>query len=438
MTKKFMKERINILELQYAQLSAEYSGSILQVVKLKDKVDLLQNDMVNYIKSNKEWSDKYNNISDQYNSISNQLNIANDEIVSLKLYNNCDTVLAKQKELEELQSQINEIKSANYIQTLGMYDLKYDSKHYRIDLDKNRSAQKLMLIKHKYFTISESWFVNGNSKEGKSLMDFILRISVTSFNLTCDSIMDNTNIVNSQSIIDRITKIFNNYNKELNKYKVELSTDYLNLKLDEVQIRLNIYIAKQNEKEEESRRKEILKEQIRAELEINKSKEKLNKELLHYQIQLNKGADVQDKIDEIESKIETEDYMLANNRSGWLYIVNNPSLGRDVYKIGISRRCEINDRFKELSGSNIPFAVRPNCIIWCEDCFVTESALHKEFDKYRVNKIKTHREFFKLPLSQIEKVVKEKYYPQAIFDYDVIDEDFLASGYKLSENFIDK
>lgn len=76
-----------------------------------------------------------------------------------------------------------------------------------------------------------------------------------------------------------------------------------------------------------------------------------------------------------------------------------------------------------------------NQIIWSDDCFKMESALHNEFNQYRVNPIKIHREFFKLPLSQIEKVVKEKH-PQAIFEYDVIDEDFIASGYKLSNNFL--
>jgi len=380
-------------------------------------------------------------IKHQYDSLQTnyvRLQEVKEQLSSQKLYNNCDEIKQQELYLSQLKSEIDIIKSANYINTLGFYDLKNNSKYYQDELSKNRSEQKLALIKKTYYAIIEQCYINGNQRDGSKLMEFLTRISISSLNIMSDSILDSVSIINVDNIKDRITRIFDNYNKELTKYGVELSSNYLQLKLDEVDIRLKIYIAKQNEKEEENRRKEILKEQLKIEKEIQINKDKLNKQLVHYQIQLNKGADVQDKIDEIEAKIETEDYMLLSNRSGWLYIVNNPSLGRDVYKIGISRRIEIHDRFKELSGSNIPFAVRPNCIIWCEDCFATESALHKEFDKYRVNKIKTHREFFKLPLSQIEKVVKEKYYPQAIFDYDVIDEDFIASGYMLSNNFIDK
>ena len=136
--------------------------------------------------------------------------------------------------------------------------------------------------------------------------------------------------------------------------------------------------------------------------------------------------------------------MLSNTKVGYVYIISNPSLGQDTYKIGITRRASsfkgdnspCAERINELSSSNIPFKFKPNCIIFSEDCFKLESELHKEFSSYRVNKIKTHREFFKLPLSQIEQVVKEKYYPQAIFDYDVIDEDFVASGYIISNNFL--
>lgn len=410
------------------KLIAQLNEQILQLNKDNSKLKLeLDAQILNNQLLKKEYSDYYKIKAslDSINSISDKLQSINDDIKS------------KQSELINLQSQINTIESANYIHTLGFFDLKNDSKHYQSELNANRSQQKLMLSNKTYFKVKEKWIINNSAKEGSKLLEFFVKICMSSYNLFCDNTIDKTNIVNQQYLKDRVKRIYNGYNKELSTHGVELSADYLKLKLDEIDIRLKIYVAKENEKEEESRRKEVLREQIRVSKEIESNKAKLEKELLHYQIQLNKGADVQDKIDEIESKIETEDYMLANNRSGWLYIVNNPSLGRDVYKIGISRRIEIHDRFKELSGSNIPFAVRPNCIIWCEDCFATESALHKEFDKYRVNKIKTHREFFKLPLSQIEKVVKEKYYPQAIFDYDVIDEDFIASGYMLSNNFLD-
>lgn len=383
-------------------------------------------------------------IKHQYDLLQTDYVRLQQQLSSQKLYNNCDEIKQQELYLSQLKSEIDIIKSANYINTLGFYDLKNDSKYYQDELSKNRSEQKLALIKKTYYTIVEQCYINGNQRDGSKLMEFLTRISISSLNIMSDSILDSVSIINVDNIKDRITRIFDNYNKELVKYGVELSSNYLQLKLNEVDIRLKIYIAKQNEKEEENRRKEILREQLKVEKEIQINKDKLNKQLVHYQIQLNKGADVQDKIDEIEAKIETEDYMLTKTKVGFVYIISNPSLGNDVYKIGITRRvssikgdespCSV--RINELSGSNVPFKFKPNCIIWSEDCFKLESALHREFDKYRVNIVKRHREFFKLPLSEIEKVVKDKYDKDAIFDYDIIDEDFVVSGYKVVDNFV--
>ena len=82
------------------------------------------------------------------------------------------------------------------------------------------------------------------------------------------------------------------------------------------------------------------------------------------------------------------------------------------------------------------FNFKPNSILWSDDAFDLEGKLHREFDQYRVNKINTRKEYFKLPLSEIERVVHEKYDHNAIFNYDVVDDNFKLSGYKLTENFV--
>lgn len=65
--------------------------------------------------------------------------------------------------------------------------------------------------------------------------------------------------------------------------------------------------------------------------------------------------------------------------------------------------------------------------MFSENAFALETALHREFDKYRVNKVNRHKEYFKLPLKDIEKVVREKYDENAEFDYDAVDENWLIS-----------
>ena len=156
---------------------------------------------------------------------------------------------------------------------------------------------------------------------------------------------------------------------------------------------------------------------------------KLRTEQLH-------GSDVQEQIDEIEEKLGDNDKLLKNGKSGWIYIINCPAFGKDTYKIGLSRRIDVSDRISELSSASVPFLFKPNCILWSEDAFDLEGKLHKDFDRYRVNKMNPRKEYFKLPLSEIERVVHEKYDPNAIFNYDVVDDNFKLSGYKLIDNFV--
>ena len=148
------------------------------------------------------------------------------------------------------------------------------------------------------------------------------------------------------------------------------------------------------------------------------------------------GSDVQNKIDEIEEKLGDNDKLLKNSKAGWIYIINSPSFGKNTYKIGLSRRSNPIDRIDELSSASVPFVFKPNCILYSDDAFDLEGKLHKEFSQYRVNKINMRKEYFKLPLFQIERVIKEKYDANAVFNYDNIDPNFIASGYSLSDNFI--
>jgi len=369
-------------------------------------------------------------IKHQYDSLQTdyvRLQEVKEQLSSQKLYNNCDEIKQQELYLSQLKSEIDIIKSANYINTLGFYDLKNNSKYYQDELSKNRSEQKLALIKKTYYAIIEQCYINGNQRDGSKLMEFLTRISISSLNIMSDSILDSVSIINVDNIKDRITRIFDNYNKELTKYGVELSSNYLQLKLDEVDIRLKIYIAKQNEKEEENRRKEILKEQLKIEKEIQINKDKLNKQLVHYQIQLNKGADVQDKIDEIEAKIETEDYMLTKTRAGYVYIIQSKSFtNNNQFKNGMTRKLSAQSRLDQLSDASIPFKYYPCAIIFTDDAFELETKLHRRLAEYKVNKLNQRKEHFIIDKLELLDVLNNEFNLNVQFD-EIIDEDYIYS-----------
>ena len=106
-----------------------------------------------------------------------------------------------------------------------------------------------------------------------------------------------------------------------------------------------------------------------------------------------------------------------NTRAGYVYIISNiGSFGEHIYKIGMTRRLEPMDRIKELGSASVS-----------EDAPKLENELHKHFKAQEVNKVNSRKEFFKVNLSEIEKVVLEKYNGTVSFTKTALAEQYRRS-----------
>ncbi len=100
----------------------------------------------------------------------------------------------------------------------------------------------------------------------------------------------------------------------------------------------------------------------------------------------------------------------TNTRAGYVYIISNiGSFGKDVYKIGMTRRLEPMDRISELSSASVPFPFDVHALIFSEDAPALENTLHKYFKKQEVNKVNQRKEFFKVNLEEIKELVHKEY-----------------------------
>ena len=124
-----------------------------------------------------------------------------------------------------------------------------------------------------------------------------------------------------------------------------------------------------------------------------------------------------DKIKELEDKLKLVEKDKANvlereqnTRAGYVYIISNiGSFGENVYKIGMTRRLEPLDRVKELGDASVPFEFDVHAMIFSEDAPTLETTLHNTFKANQVNKVNPRKEFFRVSLPEIEKVVKENH-----------------------------
>ena len=416
MFKKY-KEKIKQLEEINQQLNDKLYKQSIQLDIEKSARSKLEKKII-------ELQEKYRD-GLELDKIKDKIELSNKVLEETK-----SKILETKAELESIQSELIQSQTRHDIQTMGLYEPlmpKYSTEEYKRKITEVRRKRGTMLNKKEYYTTKGQWTYNGNAVQGSKLLNFFTKQSITAFNLSVDALVDRVTISNIRDIKDRATKMFNNINEELNKHEIYLKHEYLYLTLKELDYRYELELKKQQDKEEREYQKALIKEQEAAEKELKKQHDQLLKERAKFALQLEQGANVQDKIDEIDKAIENNEYKKEHTLAGYVYIISNPSLGKDVYKIGVTRRTSWENRVDELSNASVPFRFSPNCILFSENAFALETALHKEFDKYRVNKINKHKEYFKLPLKEIEKVIKTKYDKNAMFDYDVIDENWLLS-----------
>ncbi len=213
-----------------------------------------------------------------------------------------------------------------------------------------------------------------------------------------------------------------------------------------IKIEYEYYVKKEREKEEQAAIREQMRQEAeeRKELErqrkhVEKEESKYTSEIENVKAQMCETEDssklslLENKIRELEEKLQQvnerkEDIInRQNGKAGNVYVISNlGSFGDDVFKVGMTRRLEPMDRVRELGDASVPFAFDVHAMIFSEDAVSLENKLHKQLDQYRLNKVNLRKEFFKLPLDTIEKVVLQND-PAASFNRTMLAEQYRQS-----------
>ena len=206
-----------------------------------------------------------------------------------------------------------------------------------------------------------------------------------------------------------------------------ITSKYINLKVDELHLAFEYQQKKQEEKEAQKAARAEMREAARLQKEIEAQRKKIEKEQTHYQTAyekllkqleecpentdlLIKKVELESRLDDIDKAIKDIDYREANQRAGYVYIISNiGAFGENVYKIGMTRRSDPQDRVDELGDASVPFNFDVHAMIFSDDAPALESALHKAFENRKLNMVNTRREFFNVTLDEIKKVVKKNF-----------------------------
>ncbi|MFO0952123.1 MAG: GIY-YIG nuclease family protein [Isosphaeraceae bacterium] len=83
------------------------------------------------------------------------------------------------------------------------------------------------------------------------------------------------------------------------------------------------------------------------------------------------------------------------------------SFGENVFKIGLTRRLDPNERVRELGDASVPFPFDVHARLKSDDAPALEAALHRRFVEHQVNKVNRRKEFFRVGLGEIRKAVDD-------------------------------
>lgn len=367
----------------------------------------------------------------------------------------------RQSELQRIEADIKSKKSQLVIlddeilvQEFGLYKPTFDfasSLDYKEELDKIRSLQKELIKKQNAVSGNMNWQVNGSASKGKKMVSDTQKLLLRAFNNECDDIVSKVKYTNFDASLDRIYKSAEAISKLGNIMSISITHKYIDAKIKELKLAFEYQQKKQQEKEELKAAREEQREQAKIQKEIEEQRKKIEKEQNHYKSAydklikqlsstpdnpelLAKKSELENHLVDIDKALADIDYRQANMKAGYVYIISNiGAFGENVFKIGMTRRLDPQERIDELGDASVPFKFDVHAMIFTDDAPALENALHHAFDDRKLNMVNQRKEFFNVTIEEIKEVVK-KNFDKTVEFVDVAD----AEQYRISQKIRNK
>ena len=322
---------------------------------------------------------------------------------------------------------------------------------YKSRLLENRAIQKEMIKQKTAVTGVTRWEVNGSEAKGRKMVADTQKLLLRAFNNECDTAISKVRYTNFDASLHRIQKSAEVISKLGIIMDISITKMYLDAKIKELRLAFEYRQKQQEEKEAAKAARAEQREQERLQREIEAEKHKIEKEKTHYltayenikkqlekdptnQEYLQKKAEFENVLADIEKSLSDIDYRQANIRAGYVYIISNiGAFGENVYKIGMTRRLNPQDRVDELGDASVPFKFDVHAMIFSDNAPALEAALHRAFEDKKLNMVNQRREFFNVTLDEIKEVVR-KNYDKTVEFIDIPDAEQYRVSKKMREN----
>lgn len=393
-------------------------SDIFNVGKIKKENEELKEMLAPEMKDAINLQHKINDFAKQLSSLESEINKKKREIES------------KSKELDKISKDIITFSDEVLVQEYGLYQPRYDfisSDLYKERLTAIRSKQKEMIKRDMAASGNTDWTVNNNKAKGRKMVNDMKKLLLRAFNSECDETIGKVKYNNIETSVRKIIKSAEQIQKLGTIMSVYINQSYIDSKIDELYLAFEYQQKKQQEKEEQRELRAQQREEAKLKKEIEEKRKKIKKEQTHYQQALKnllvqikehgetdeliaKKTELETELSNIDKSIKDIDYREANQKAGYVYVISNVgSFGENIYKIGMTRRLEPQDRVDELGDASVPFGFDVHAMIFSDNAPALEAALHRAFEDRKLNMVNTRREFFHVTLDEIKQVVKENF-----------------------------
>jgi hypothetical protein len=254
-----------------------------------------------------------------------------------------------------------------------------------------------------------------------------VRFVVDAFNGKVDAILSRVKSDNHGKLEQEIRGAYSLVNHNGMAFRnARVTEDFLNARLEELRWGATVQALRDQEREEQRRIREQMREEERARREYERAMKEaaqeegaLKKAMERVQAQVAQANEAQraafeGKLRDLHAQLAQAEErgrralsMAQQTKAGHVYVISNVgSFGERVFKIGMTRRLEPVDRVRELGDASVPFEFDIHAMIYSEDAPALERALHLHFLNAQVNKVNPRKEFFRLSLEEIKSHVE--------------------------------
>ena len=303
----------------------------------------------------------------------------------------------------------------------------------------NEVRKQIMAVQKTY----ESRYTTKTAKAMYQFMTLALGAELQNilYNLRYDKL--DKNLLLLKSMILKFEKIATEGNQQIaptiHKFLLQMESLFEQL----VKIEYEYYVQQERIKEEQRALREQMRQEAAERRELERQQKQIEKEASKYTTEIEslkiqaeveqdeaKAEALRVRIEELEGMVsglnEKRDQIvnLANGKAGYVYVISNlGSFGDNVFKVGMTRRLEPQERVDELSNASVPFAFDVHSFIFSDDAVGLEAALHDELNDKRVKKINLRKEFFRTTVDEIEQLVYQ-HQPSASFNRTMLAEQY--------------